>query len=140
MKAAKMALPSMDTELLPDQAGSESHAESFFVNIIWTWLAVGASFLSGFFLSRYVIHGLGEARYGIWALTFSLVESFALLDLGFRTAVVNFTSRLRAHGEDDRINEVINTSLVYFLSIAAVIAFLTVVFGGQVHRLFKIQT
>jgi O-antigen/teichoic acid export membrane protein len=129
----------MDTELLPDQAGSEGHAERFFVNVIWTWLAVGASFFSGFFLSRYVIRGLGEARYGIWALTFSLVESFSLFDLGFRTAVVNFTSRLRARGEPEAINQVINTSLAYFLAIATVIAVLTVALGGQAHRLFKIQ-
>ena len=129
----------MDKELAPDEAGSPGHAERFFVNVVWTWLAVGASFFSGFFLSRYVIKGLGEARYGIWALTFSLVESFALFDLGFRSAVVNFTSRLRARGETHKINEVINTSLAYFLGIATLIGLVTVVFGGQAYRLFKIQ-
>src|SRR5262245_23535718 len=133
--------PSMDTAALPsDQAGSDrQHAERFFVNIIWTWLSVGVSFFTGFFLSRYVIRALGEERYGLWALTFAFVESFGLFDLGFRTAVVNFVSRHRARGETDRINQVINTSLVYFIAIGVLIAALTTIFANQAHRLFKIS-
>src|SRR5580658_3887190 len=127
-------------ELEPNQTDpGDQHAERFLANVIWTWLAVGVSFFTGFFLSRYIIRTLGEARYGIWSLTFAFVESFALFDLGFRTAVVNFTSRLRAHGEADGINRVINTSLVYFVAIGGSIALLTILLGGRVHRFFNIS-
>jgi O-antigen/teichoic acid export membrane protein len=131
----------MDTAALePGQTDSgNQQAERFVTNVIWTLLAVGTSFFTGFFLSRYIIRTLGEARYGIWSLTFAFVESFGLFDLGFRTAVVNFTSRLRARGETDGINQVINTSLVYFLAIGGFIALLTILLGGRVHRFFNIS-
>jgi O-antigen/teichoic acid export membrane protein len=116
-----------------------SHAERFFVNVIWTWLAVAASFFTGFFLSRYIVKSLGESRYGIWALTFAFVESFGLLDFGFRTAVVNFTSRLRARADWDGINEVVNTSLAYFLVIGSAFGIVTILLGGQAYRFFKIN-
>lgn len=124
--------------MLPQDPES-SHAERFFVNVVWTLLAVGASFFTGFFLSRYIIKALGESRYGIWALTFAFVESFGLLDLGFRTAVVNFTSRLRVHRDWAGINEVINTSLLYFVIVGSAMAAVAVVFGGQAYRFFKID-
>lgn len=118
---------------------SAAHAERFFVNVVWMWLAVAASFFTGFFLSRYMVKTLGESRYGIWALTFAFVESFGLLDFGFRTAVVNFASRLRAREDWDGINEVVNTSLAYFLVVGSAFGIITILLGGQAYRFFKIN-
>lgn len=123
----------------PETPGSGAqHAERFFINVIWTWTGVVANLFIGFVLSPYIIRKLGEERYGIWALSFALIEYLGLFDLGFRSAVVNYASRFRAQRQPDRINEVINTALCYFLGIFVIGLVLTGVSAGQVHRFFHI--
>jgi O-antigen/teichoic acid export membrane protein len=66
-----------------------------------------------------VIHHLGDERYGIWALVFSLVDYYALVDFGFRSAVVKYVAHFRATGEMNRLETLISTGLAYF-SLAAI--------------------
>ena len=66
----------------------QSRGTRFVVNVIWNWAAVAISLVTGFLLSPYLIRKLGPEGYGIWALSFSLVEYYWLLDLGFRSATV----------------------------------------------------
>jgi O-antigen/teichoic acid export membrane protein len=113
-------------------------AERFFVNVIWSWVGVFANFLTGFFLSPYIIRKLGDERYGIWALAFAFIDYFILFDFGFRLAAVNLISRFRIQHEEDRINEVINTSLFYFIVLACGLAAATVAVAGELHRFFQI--
>ena len=58
---------------------------------------------------------LGAERYGIWVLVFSILDYFWFFDLGLNTAVTNFCARFLATREPEKINEVINTALFYFL-------------------------
>jgi len=114
-------------------------AERFFVNVLWNWIALAAAFFTAFFLTRYIIRTVGEERYGLWALGSSLIEYFSLFDLGLRSAVVNFASRYRAHGDPRRLNQVLNTALCYFLVVGALLLATTMLLSGQVHRFLAIQ-
>jgi O-antigen/teichoic acid export membrane protein len=120
------------------QAG-EKWAERFFINVLWSWLGVVASFFTGFFLSPYIIHKLGDRRYGIWALAFAFIDYYTLFDFGFKSAVVNLISGFRTRGEDRQINEVINTALFYFMALGVLIFVLTWFSAPQLHRFFKIS-
>ena len=122
-----------------ESTSSSRHAEQFFINVIWNWVGVGASFFAAFFLTRYIIHKLGEENYGIWALAFALIDYFWLFDLGLRSAVVNYISRFRATGETESINQVINTALCYFSAIAVIALVVSGGLSGQIYRLFRIQ-
>src|ERR1700722_2509859 len=93
----------------------------FAVNVLWNWLGVLVSLASGILLSPYLIRKLGADGYGIWALAFSVIQYYWLLDLGFRSATVKFVAHYSATGETDRIREVLNTGLVYSSIIALVI-------------------
>src|ERR1700728_3171517 len=95
----------------------EKWAERFFINVLWNWLGVVASFFTGFFLSPYIIRTLGDQRYGIWALAFAFIDYYTLFDFGFKSAVVNLISRYRAEGQDRETNEVINSALFYFIGL-----------------------
>jgi O-antigen/teichoic acid export membrane protein len=117
----------------------EKWAERFFINVLWSWLGVVASFFTGFFLSPYIIRRLGDQRYGIWALAFAFIDYYTLFDFGFKTAVVNLISGLHARREDDEINEVINTALFYFIALGFLIFCLTWFSAPQLHRFFKIS-
>jgi O-antigen/teichoic acid export membrane protein len=98
-----------------------------------------ASFLTGFFLSPYIIRKLGEQRYGIWALAFAFIDYFTFFDFGFKSAIVNFVSRFRGQNDREAINEVVNTALFYFVGIATVLLTATWLISGQLHRFFKIS-
>jgi O-antigen/teichoic acid export membrane protein len=124
----------------PSSPGSHepSQAQRFFINVLWNWLSVGANIFTAIFLTRYLIHKLGDQRYGIWAIVFALIEYVFLFDLGFRSAIVNFVSRFRVQHDNDGINGVINTALFYFAGVAVLIAVLTLTLAGQGYRLFQI--
>ncbi len=119
-------------------SGSE-HAKRFFFSVLWSWLGVATNLFTGIFLAPYIIRKLGAERYGIWALSFALIEYFWVFDLGFRSAVVNFVSRFRTRGEPENVNQIINTALAYFLAMSGVLALLTLGGSGQAHRLFVIS-
>jgi O-antigen/teichoic acid export membrane protein len=96
-----------------------SQGKHFIRNVLWSWLGVIFSLVSGILLSPYVIHRLGNEQYGIWALVFSVVDYYALVDLGFKSAVVKYAAHYRATGETERLEELISTATAYF-TIAAV--------------------
>ena len=116
-----------------------SGGKHFLRNVLWSWVGVIFSLISGILLSPYVIHRLGNEQYGIWALVFSVVDYYALVDLGFKSAVVKYAAHYRATGETSRLEELISTATVYF-SIAATAALAAAsVIAWNTTRLFHVQ-
>jgi O-antigen/teichoic acid export membrane protein len=79
--------------------------------------------LIGFFLTPFIIHRLGDAQFGIWSLTGSIVAYLGLLDLGLAPAVAKYLAEYKAQGRDDLVNQVVSTILVLYCGLG-VIAFL----------------
>ena len=140
MSESNPGMPEALAESAPDdpQTG-EKWAKRFFVNVLWSWLGVVASFFTGFFLSPYIIRHLGDERYGIWALAFAFIDYYTLFDFGFKSAVVNLISRFRTEGLDRETNEVINSALFYFIGMGLFIFCLTWFSAPELHRFFKIS-
>src|ERR1700675_3793770 len=114
------------------EAAPRHRAARFIVNTFWMWLGVGATFFTGFFLfsfsggvgvgatlftgfflSPYQVRKLGPEGYGIWVLSFSLVEYCVFLDLGFRSATVKYVAHFWALRDTDNVNAILNTALLY---------------------------
>jgi O-antigen/teichoic acid export membrane protein len=100
----------------------EHRGRRFLRNVLWNWLGTIVSLFIGFVLSPYLILKLGADGYGVWAITFSLVEYYWFFDLGFRSATVKFVAHYSALGDEGSVRSVISTSLVYS-SLAAVSVF-----------------
>src|SRR5918911_2593206 len=83
----------------------------FIINVLWNWASVAVNIFSGLILSPFVIRRLGDENYGLWALTVSLAEYYWIMDLGFRSAAIKYSAHYRTLGENDRINEILNTAL-----------------------------
>ena len=113
--------------------------ERFFKNVLWSWTGVVVSIFTGLWLSPYIIRKLGNEGYGVWSLVFSFLEYYWLLDLGFRSATVKYSAHYRATGEDDKVNEVVNTGLGYSGIAAVVLICATVAFSGYASRVFNIS-
>ncbi|HSP69234.1 MAG TPA: oligosaccharide flippase family protein [Bryobacteraceae bacterium] len=123
----------------PKGEETEKWARRFFVNVVWSWVGVLTSFLTGFFLSPYIIRKLGDERYGIWALAFAFIDYTLFFDFGFKSAITNLISRFRAQNQEAEINEVVNTAFFYFLGIATFLASVTWLSSGHLYRFFQIS-
>ena len=77
------------------------------------------SLITGFLLSPYLFRKLGPEGYGIWALCFSLIEYYWLLDLGVRSATAKFVAHYWTTGDSAKVSEVMSTAATYSLLIAA---------------------
>ena len=113
--------------------------ERFFHSVMWSWFGVAVSIFSGIFLSAYVIHKVGHDAAGVWALIFSVVDNFGMMDLGFRSATLKYTAHYRALGEPDKVNEALNTGLAFSVSVSFVTIAATLLFVRQVTHFENIS-
>ncbi len=60
------------------------------------------SIVLGLIYTPFVLKKLGQGEYGIYSLASSIVSYLAILDLGFGSTLVRYTSRAKAVDEDDR--------------------------------------
>jgi O-antigen/teichoic acid export membrane protein len=118
---------------------AEQSADRFVTNVLWNWIGVAVQLLPGLVVTPYIIIKLGEARYGVWSLAFQFVAYYALLDLGLRSAAVRYAAHYRALGQFDKINELLNTLLLYFGAIGLLLIAITALVWQKVDLLFKIS-
>jgi O-antigen/teichoic acid export membrane protein len=102
------------------------------------WLAFAATLLVAFFLAPYLIHKLGDARYGVWIFVESILAYFTLFDLGIAACVVRFTARFHAADDRAELNKLASSCLAVFAglgSIAFILGFaLTPVIAPMLHK------
>ena len=120
-------------------SAAPSTTERFVRNALWNGLGFTVSIISGILLSPYIIRKLGPEGYGIWALVFALVDYVWLTDLGIRSSVLKFSAHYLARGEQEKINEVINTALVYFAGAGVVLLVGCVPLSQWLPQLFNVS-
>jgi O-antigen/teichoic acid export membrane protein len=116
--------------------------ERFLGNVLWNWTGAAVQLLAGLIISPLIIRKLGPERYGIWALVYSMTSYYGLVDFGVRSAVVRYAAHHRARGENDQLNELINTTLLYFSMVCLVLMAVTVVLwqqAGWLSDLFRVS-
>ena len=110
----------------------------FLKNSTWSVIGVGANIVVGLVLSPYIVRLLGQERFGIWSLVFSLLDYLWLFDLGLTPAVANLITRYLTRKQPVRINEVINTAMSYFAMIAMLLWLITAAVGPHLVNFFKV--
>ena len=65
-------------------SGSMSANRTIARNVVWNWAGMATPMLAGFVIAPFLVHRLGELRYGEWILISSMTNYFGLLDLGIR--------------------------------------------------------
>lgn len=120
-------------------APSAANTRRFMVNVLWTWAGVIANIVVGLLLSPYVIRKLGPEGYGLWALLFSLVGYYGLMDLGFRSALIFYSAHFRARNESRSITELVNTVLFFYTLAALPLILLALVLARNAARVFRVS-
>src|SRR5262245_3464158 len=118
---------------------SEKRGERFFHSVMWSWFAVAINIFTATFVSAYIIHRVGHVAFGVWALIFTLVDSFWMMDLGFRSATLKYTAHYRALGQPEKVNETLNTGLCFSGAICVLTMTATVLLARKVARFENIS-
>jgi len=74
-----------------------------------------------FFLSPFLVHSLGDTKYGIWTIMAALSGYMCLLDLGIVSALTRFSSKHYQTHNTEKLNEVVSTCLFIFLAITSIL-------------------
>src|SRR5260370_25736494 len=102
-----------EVENNPGEFQALRQGQRFVVNVIWNWIGVAAGLVTVLLLSLYLIRKLGPDGYGVWSLSFALVEYYWFFDLGVRSANVKYVAHYWAKGDREKVGEVISTSVIY---------------------------
>ena len=90
-------------------------------NITANYFGVIGQITIAFFLSPFLVHTLGDTRYGIWTIVAALSGYMSLLDLGIASALTRYVAEHHQKNDEGKINEIINSALSLFLAISVVI-------------------
>lgn len=115
-----------------------SGSERFVANVIWNWLGMLSNLAAAFLLTPYMLRRLGDQRYGMWSLTYSLIDYCWLLEMGFRSATLNFVAFYHAKSDQETLNAVISTSLVYFTGVGLLVGLLSVALAPVIPAFFQV--
>ncbi len=94
--------------------------------------------LVGLVLPAYMIRKLGQEAYGVWVLTFSLIDFAWIVDLGTGTAVQMYAARHHARRATGKLNELVNTGLVCCAVLAALVLAAVVALAPKVPDFFHV--
>ena len=117
---------------------AHSGSQRFVTNVIWNWLGMLSSIATAFLLTRYMLSKLGDERYGMWSLTYSLMDYCWFLELGFRSAALNFVAFYHAKSDRDTVNSVINTALIYFAGMGVLVVLLAFLLAPVIPGFFQV--
>lgn len=91
-----------------------------------------------FCMLPFIIHRVGEAAYGIWALTISLTGYMGILNLGLRPAINKYIAKYNALGQKEKMRDIVQASLFCYLICGAIVMILSGVTAFFVNDLFNI--
>lgn len=91
-------------------------------NAVNNLAAIVVAFLPALLATPFIVHRLGEERFGIYLLALSVSGIGGLLDLGLTPASVKFVAECRASGDEDDLSVLINTLVLTRMPLALVAA------------------
>jgi O-antigen/teichoic acid export membrane protein len=110
----------------------------YFHNILFNWSAFFVSIAVGFFLSPFLVHHLGNTRYGYWSLVVTATAYFGYFDLGIQSGVGHYVARHLADKDEEKLNDKINSALTALLWIAIAVLVISVTASFFFSRFFHV--
>lgn len=83
------------------------------LNIIFSLLQIFITGLSYYFLYKYLLQQIGTDLMGVWAIVLSVSSSANIANFGIGTGVVRFTAKFNVNNELKKINNLLQTSLIF---------------------------
>ena len=116
-----------------------SLARTLVRNIASNWAGYAVHIGVAFFLTPYIIHSLGETRYGIWTLVVGVTGYYGLLDLGVASGMTQYLTRYLAANEIDKLNRSASTGFVALSAFGFLVFVGSLIIAFSASSLFRIQ-
>ena len=102
--------------------------------------AVGRLWLisTNLLLTPLILSYLGQDRFAVWALFWSLTQYFLLLDMGLGSSLVKYFSEYQSRGDAVSINRILASALLFYLALGAVVVILLWPVVAWIASLFSI--
>jgi O-antigen/teichoic acid export membrane protein len=104
------------------------------LNIVTSILRFFVSGVLGLLLTRVMVHGLGDASYGLWVAVFALTGYFGLFDQGVRPSLVRYLSRDHARGDVPGMSRTLSSALALGAAIGVLVMLVTVAVAALLGR------
>ena len=90
------------------------------IGVILSYVMMIFEVLSTLLLTPFIIRTLGQAEYGVYKLSASVVAYLLLLDLGVGNAITRYIAKFRASGEKEQSQKFLGVATIYYTVIALV--------------------
>ena len=94
-------------------------AKRVLVDSLSGYLKLLGSLIVGVLLVPLIVTRFGQEGYGLWTLSFSIVGSFSLLELGFGVATVKYVAECRGKNDDELRNRIVSSIGFAYLVLSA---------------------
>lgn len=111
-------------------------------NTVTNGVGAFVSMAIGLVLTPFMIHRLGLAAFGVWALALTLTFAggyAALTELGIEGATVRYVAESISDEDSEGVNRTVSTSLAVFSAIGIVLALVVVALSGPLVDLFNVS-
>lgn len=79
-------------------------------NIVGMFVQMAIAFV----LSPFLVHTLGDTRYGIWTIAVAFTGYMNLLDLGITSAVNKYVAKFNVLNDQEKVNSILSSALALF--------------------------
>ncbi|MBM4335366.1 MAG: hypothetical protein FJ108_05535 [Deltaproteobacteria bacterium] len=107
-------------------------------NVLWNAAASLLGSVIAFLLVPFLLHGLGDAAYGVWALVGSVFAHSVVFQLGLASAINRFVPVRLASGDHEGLRAVVSTCTAFLSFMALVVLALTLVLHQWLTQIFQI--
>ncbi|MET0067933.1 MAG: MATE family efflux transporter [Candidatus Thiodiazotropha sp.] len=108
-------------------------------NVFSNWAGLLISIIVSFFLAPFVVHSLGNALYGVWAIINQFTGYMYLFDFGVRESVIRYTSHSVAKKEPEVLEEILSVSFIIYFFISALTVVVSAVLAFYFADIFDVD-
>jgi len=116
-----------------------SYARKILRNVLSNWAGLGVALVISFFMAPFVVHKLGNAFYGIWAIMMQLTGYLGLLELGVRSSVIKYIAQYYAENNSRQLNQIVSSAISFYLVLSVLCLLVTVTLAILFPSIFKVE-
>ena len=102
------------------------------IGVILSYVMMIFEVLSTLLLTPFILRTLGQAEYGVYKLSATIVSYLLLLDLGVGNAITKYTAQYRIEGDMQQSRRFLGVSTIYY----SIVALIVLVVGGILVAIF----
>lgn len=97
-----------------------SRSKKVVKNVIYNWSGFVVNLVIAFFMSPFIVHGLGNTYYGIWVIMMQLTGYLGILELGVNSSIVKYVAEYQGSGKTDELNQTVSAAISIYAIVGLV--------------------